>query len=483
MPLILKPPTPIFVTDGQVCAYVTKFSEALVSGTFYLIADNLVLNDFLTHETEILFFDGTNYSIRERRTGIKINVSGESFTYLPGSGWMRTGTTALDDGTGGTSAGGGLTPAQAETAFINALASQSQVETAETPLEDSTGTVFFSVKVIDEETGAITYSNRLPNGTAYTPVGAATTPGRNQLTAINANTAEKLGDSTYFRVMTSASAEYAPPEYLKSNYVYGATGAVIRREWRNMTRGGTLLTVAPLQTDLKIWERLVDDAVNNTANNTSVTAGNTSAIYSQSLNQDYSVRYKATIAGPGYVIGDIIYRNFEIAPGGGVLLNNSFYNATTKTPLASVTLANIVLDNDALTVSSSIDTKLSKLREVNRTVLRNDALFNNAAGIQIVYSIPDCCPSALYIQNTLAVAAHWVGIVAGFSAVSGTSPLVTSFYNNGSASFNAVIDEQYFNTLATPGFTVVRSTNPLTFVTGSALANPSYIRVLSRAST
>jgi hypothetical protein len=80
--------------------------------------------------------------------------------------------------TSGGGGGGGisLTQAQVQTAFTNALQSQSQTEFQDVLLEDSNGVVYIATRTIDEETSTVTFTNRLPNGTTYTPVGASSTP-------------------------------------------------------------------------------------------------------------------------------------------------------------------------------------------------------------------------------------------------------------------------------------------------------------------
>lgn len=83
--------------------------------------------------------------------------------------------------------GGGITQTQVQTAMTNALNSQSQLEFADTLLEDSTGTLFHSTKTVNEETGAVTYTTQLPGGALYTPVNPITVPSKSNLVAIQNN--------------------------------------------------------------------------------------------------------------------------------------------------------------------------------------------------------------------------------------------------------------------------------------------------------
>jgi hypothetical protein len=164
---IIRPTTPIFVAEGQVCVYVTKFSEAQATGVFYLIGDSLIEPDFRGYESNIVIFNGTDYVIRERFPSVKISVGGETFEYVPASGWIQSRVYDTEDG-GGSSGGSSLTAGDVQTAMTNALASRPQVEFSDLFLVDSNGVQFVRRSVWDENTGSQVESNLDLLGTPIT---------------------------------------------------------------------------------------------------------------------------------------------------------------------------------------------------------------------------------------------------------------------------------------------------------------------------
>jgi hypothetical protein len=100
-----------------------------------------------------------------------------------------------------------------------------------------------------------------------------------------------------------------------------------------------------------------------------------------------------------------------------------------------------------------------------------------------LYTTPNVSrrPLAIQITNQLATTAHWVGITANSTApVSGTTPLVMSFWNPGTAGFQAVIDKDTIENLIVYGFTIVRSSTPTVYTQlGATLTQPCLITVLT----
>jgi hypothetical protein len=156
---IIRPATPTFVAEGQVCVYVTKFSEALATGVFYLIGDSLIEPDFRGYESNIVIFNGTDYVIRERIPSVKISVGGEIFEYVPASGWIQSRVYDTEDGGSGSGGGSSLTAGDVQTAMTNALASRAWIEFSDKMLIDANGIQFIRRSTWNENTGTIVESN------------------------------------------------------------------------------------------------------------------------------------------------------------------------------------------------------------------------------------------------------------------------------------------------------------------------------------
>ena len=109
--------------------------------------------------------------------------------------------------------GGGLTQTQAQAAFTAALQAQNQVEFQDILLEDANGVVYISTRQIDEETGTVVFTSRLPDGTAHTPVAPVTIPQSRPGTS----------DSIFFRVIngngsTTSTGDYLTKEISRNDY-------------------------------------------------------------------------------------------------------------------------------------------------------------------------------------------------------------------------------------------------------------------------
>jgi hypothetical protein len=110
-------------------------------------------------------------------------------------------------------------------------------------------------------------------------------------------------------------------------------------------------------------------------------------------------------------------------------------------------------------------------------------LISNTTVAGALYATPNVSRRPLTIQltNQLATTAHWVGITANNSApVSGTTPFVMSFWNPGTAGFQAIIDKNTIENLIVYGFTIVRSSTPTIYTQlGAVLTQPSLITLLT----
>ena len=226
--------------------------------------------------------------------------------------------------------GGGLTQTQAQAAFTAALQAQNQVEFQDILLEDANGVVYISTRQIDEETGTVVFTSRLPDGTAHTPVAPVTIPQSRPGTS----------DSIFFRVINGNGSTTSTGDYLTKEISRNAAGAIASTRWFNITTNTAITTNLPVQTDLKVWQRLVDDAVNQTANNTAFANSRI----------DITRDFWANVASTGVSVGDKLVRT-TLTNGGTI-----WWNATTNASVAAPALANLVPTIDQCFIQGTITT-------------------------------------------------------------------------------------------------------------------------------
>jgi subtilase family serine protease len=87
--------------------------------------------------------------------------------------------------------------------------------------------------------------------------------------------------------------------------------------------------------------------------------------------------------------------------------------------------------------------------------------------------------TGLTISNNLAVLAHYVGICdTTVPPVTGVTQMIASVRNTGTANAFSFFDREYFRGRNTNGYTVVRSSDALTFIQlGAPLGAPAFIEV------
>ncbi len=162
---------------------------------------------------------GANFGTKEARFALAMSAAG------------------LGGGGGG---GGGLTQAEAQAAFTAALQSQAASEFSDMVLQDSAGTKFIRRTSIDEETGAIAFSNLNLDGTSATVVPPFSLPSTilnntRLAKAIAVSTGVAIGDILEFKYSADSNTPHviatsgwnnltqqvnniaAPPA---SNYIY-----------------------------------------------------------------------------------------------------------------------------------------------------------------------------------------------------------------------------------------------------------------------
>jgi hypothetical protein len=115
--MINKPAVPQILPEATVCVFIDRFIASPVINTYYLIADSLVFRDFQGYEASVFRFDGTFYQYQTVATGTGIVVSGVSYKYYPGFGWLDAGTyTSTSTSSGG---GGGATATETTLTAVN----------------------------------------------------------------------------------------------------------------------------------------------------------------------------------------------------------------------------------------------------------------------------------------------------------------------------------------------------------------------------
>jgi hypothetical protein len=242
-------------------------------------------------------------------------------------------TTAGDGDTNATPSGGGnstLTQADVQTAMTNALLSQNQVEFQQSFLEDNNGT-FIRVVNINEETGVTTTTDTTLAGAPYTPVGTIRLASQARLDTLIDRASFSRSDKTYYRVINGNGVNTSAGDYIYSVNRYNSAGDLDTVKWFNLTTGNIAIP-APISSDLKLWTRLVDDAVNQTEAHTQYTND------LLNISTQTEKLYYAITAGSGYSVGDEIAWLYKL---NGTI---SWVNKTTRSLIGTPILTHLVTD-------------------------------------------------------------------------------------------------------------------------------------------
>lgn len=315
------------------------------------------------------------------------------------------------------SGGGGLTQTQAQAAFTAALQAQSQVEFQDILLEDANGVVYISTRQVDEETGTVTFTSRLPNGSTHTPAAPVKVP----------QTQSATSEALYFRVMVGNGVNTSNGDYISKEITRNSAGSVVGTRWFNITQNVPITGTLPNQLDLKLWNRLIDDAVNGTRTSVDNININTAFVASR---VDYRTDFWANIAGTGYVVGDRLER--VIFSNGGVL----WRNRTTETAITAPTLTNLVTTIGECFVTISVtstahaaDTTMSSQTFTDSPAITIPTIDGKKANTLYLYRTSVITPSPLFPDASGAL----YGV---YNGVPGTRVPIANGAINRAAQFN-----------------------------------------------
>lgn len=100
--MIVIKPTPIenFVS-GSTVTFLPNLNLTPVSGTYYLVADSVTNSQLKGYENDILLYDGTVFRLQTVEPNATALVSGDSYTYIPGVGWLLSSSIPGSTGYGG----------------------------------------------------------------------------------------------------------------------------------------------------------------------------------------------------------------------------------------------------------------------------------------------------------------------------------------------------------------------------------------------
>lgn len=123
--MIINPVTPNFVPPDTPVELILQLPSTPVAGEYYLVADSTSSFELKPYTTTVLQFDGTNFLVSVVESGSTVLISGETYYYAPGSGFLAedsygvAGDLNLNAASGG--GGGGTSITQGEvTAAVNA---------------------------------------------------------------------------------------------------------------------------------------------------------------------------------------------------------------------------------------------------------------------------------------------------------------------------------------------------------------------------
>lgn len=127
--MIVIKPSPIenFVS-GSTVTFLPNLNLTPVSGTYYLVADSVTNPQLKGYENSILLYDGVVFRFQTVKPNTTALVAGDSYTYIPGVGWLLS--SSIPGSGGGLNAGDNVSLLVNDTAYQTASQVLATIEDA-----------------------------------------------------------------------------------------------------------------------------------------------------------------------------------------------------------------------------------------------------------------------------------------------------------------------------------------------------------------